>query len=396
MFNKAEKKKSYLRLALVGPSGSGKTYTALEIATGLSEKTGKQIAVIDSEHGSAQLYADKFDFLYTELDHPFALRDYINAIKEAEKADIGVLIIDSTTHGWQFLLDQIETIAKTKFKGNNFSAWSIGTPMYNEWIEAMLSFKGHIIVTMRAKTEYALEEVNGKKVPQKVGMGAEQRKGIEYEFTMLMEGTVDHYFTITKDRTSKFQDNIIQYPSRELGYELHDWLNQGNGFLEHKSYTPPKPEPQNTEQQKQNNNNVQRGNTMYVRCTNLITEGLKSGWIHKSEEEALRGELNTSKNTNNLAGLEKTQKMLESRKNNFKPKNSTQVASDRTTELQNKINKGLGIIKDYEPYDSPETVENFLISKLGVADPAKCSDTTLLEDCYQSLLNEYDRVKRSA
>ncbi len=57
-FKKAVKAKQKLRLAIDGVSGSGKTYTALSVASGL----GGRIAVIDSEHGSSELYADRFDF----------------------------------------------------------------------------------------------------------------------------------------------------------------------------------------------------------------------------------------------------------------------------------------------------------------------------------------------
>ena len=44
MFQKAERKKERLRLALCGPAGSGKTYSALLIAQGL----GGKIALIDT------------------------------------------------------------------------------------------------------------------------------------------------------------------------------------------------------------------------------------------------------------------------------------------------------------------------------------------------------------
>ena len=57
-FQKAERKKSKLRLALTGPSGSGKTYGALLTAKGI----GGRIAVIDTEKGSASLYSDIVDF----------------------------------------------------------------------------------------------------------------------------------------------------------------------------------------------------------------------------------------------------------------------------------------------------------------------------------------------
>jgi RecA/RadA recombinase len=58
MFKKATKSQIKVRLALSGASGSGKTFSALAIASEL----GGPIAVIDTEHGSASRYADRFDF----------------------------------------------------------------------------------------------------------------------------------------------------------------------------------------------------------------------------------------------------------------------------------------------------------------------------------------------
>lgn len=402
MFQKAEKKKSYLRLALVGPSGSGKTYTALEIATGLAEKTGSRIAVIDTEHGSAQLYADLFDFDFAEIEAPYSVKDYVKVINEAQKQGIQILVIDSSTHGWQYILDFVETLTQTKYKGNSFRAWSEGTPLYNEWVDAMLSFKGHIIVTMRAKTEYAIETVNGKTTPQKIGMGAENRKGIEYEFTMLMEGTVDHYFTVTKDRTSKFQDQIIKLPSRELGYDLYEWLNQGGEFIEYKPVSRqtildpgPRQQPvQNQPQQKTTQNKGANMQTVFINAFNLITDGVKSGWIHKTEEEALRLQLNTSQSTNNLVELQKLNDLLMSRKKNFKPAQQTPVDKNSPSYWHKKIEEGIKTISEYDPYNNQETVDNFLISHLGVSEIKKSDNLQLLEGCYNTLVTEYKRVKQ--
>ena len=226
MFKKAEKKKSKLRLALTGPSGSGKTFSALKIATGIANKIDSRIAFIDTEKGSASLYADRFDFDVIELDAPYQIDDYIKSIKSAEENGYQVLIIDSTTHGWNFILEYVEKLTVSKYKGNSFRAWSEGTPLYNKWINAMLDFKGHIIVTMRAKTEYVLSNENGKSKVEKVGMGTENRRGIEYEFTSVGEGDLTHNFLFTKDRTGLLQDKIIT-PDESLGTELIEWLEQG-------------------------------------------------------------------------------------------------------------------------------------------------------------------------
>ena len=228
MFKKAEKKKSKLRLALTGPSGSGKTFSALKIATGIANKIDSRIAFIDTEKGSASLYADRFDFDVIELDAPYKIDDYIKSIKSAEENGYKVLIIDSTTHGWHFILDFVDKVSTTKYKGNSLRAWQEGTPLYNKWINSMLDFKGHIIVTMRAKTEYVIsyDENTRKQKVEKVGMGSENRKGIEYEFTSVGEGDTNHNFLFSKDRTGLLQDKIIT-PDENLGTELIEWLEQG-------------------------------------------------------------------------------------------------------------------------------------------------------------------------
>lgn len=221
MFKKATKKQAKLRLALFGVSGSGKTYTALRIATGL----GGKIAVIDTERHSACKYSDRFDFDVCELEKP-TINNMIMTIKEAE--NYNVLIIDSLTHAWLELLQEVERIAKTKFGGNSWSAWSEGTPKQMSLINALLDFKGHIIVTMRTETNWTTTtNEKGKVVPVRVGEAPKQGKGIEYEFDMLMQISPEHDALVIKDRTGKFQDECITKPDEEFGKELMNWLNDG-------------------------------------------------------------------------------------------------------------------------------------------------------------------------
>jgi len=227
-FQKAEKKKSWLRLGIAAPSGGGKTYTSLRIATGIANKIGSKIAVIDSEKGSASLYADKFEFDVLELDNPYTVDKYVDAIKSAEKAGYKMLLVDSMSHAWKNILEEIELLTKTKYKGNSYRAWSEGTPMYESLVDAMLSFKGHIIMTSRSKTEYAQEkDQNGRTIINKIGLGVQNRADFEYECTMFLEGTHDHYFTFSKDRTGKYQDQVILKPDEKFGEALVEWLNGG-------------------------------------------------------------------------------------------------------------------------------------------------------------------------
>lgn len=245
-FKKATKKQAKLRAALFGPSGSGKTFTALRIATGL----GGKIAVIDTERMSASKYSDRFDFDVCELTDK-SIDGYCKMIRSAVGYD--VLIIDSLSHGWQELLEQVEKLAQAKFRGNTWSAWSEGTPMQRELVDAILSFNGHVIATMRSKTEWTTaKQDNGKSAPVRVGLAPEQGKGIEYEFDLLLELTVDHICNVLKDRTGKFQDKLIDKPGEEFGKQLSDWLSDGEAV---------RPEPSQAERDESERNQRIEGRT---------------------------------------------------------------------------------------------------------------------------------------
>lgn len=221
-FTKATKEKAKLRCAIFGPSGAGKTFTALRVASGI----GGKIAVIDTERGSASKYADRFNF--DALDLPAKDIDTYVAGIAAAAGQYDVLIIDSLTHAWQELLAEIDKLAKAKYRGNTWSAWSEGTPMHRKLVDALLDFPGHIIATMRSKTEWTTEQGNnGKSKPVRVGLAPEQGKGIEYEFDLLVELNVDHVANVIKDRTGKFQDQLLEMPGEDFGKQLVEWLSDG-------------------------------------------------------------------------------------------------------------------------------------------------------------------------
>lgn len=230
-FKKATKKQAKLRLALFGVSGSGKTYSALRLAKGL----GGSIAVIDTENHTACKYSDRFDFDVCECEKA-SINNIVNLLNEASEYD--VLIIDSLTHAWDELLDEVNRIAKTKFGGNSWSAWSEGTPKQRAFIKALLDFKGHLIVTMRSETSWEVTENDkGKKVPVRIGTAPKQGKSIEYEFDMLMQLSQDHSALVLKDRTGKYQDECIDLIDEELGKQLGEWLSDGEVVKEEKTLT---------------------------------------------------------------------------------------------------------------------------------------------------------------
>lgn len=226
-FEKAMRKKAKLRLALTGPSGSGKTYSALLIAKGI----GGKIAVVDTEKGSASLYSDIADFDVLELEPPFSPERFIEAINAAEQAGYDCIVIDSITHEWGGVggcLELVDTIAKAKFRGNSWSAWSEINPRHRLFLDAILRANMHVIATMRSKTETAQVEENGRKKVAKLGMKSEQRDGVEYEFTTVLDLVHEsHHANATKDRTKLFSNADPVILSEETGKKLLEWLESG-------------------------------------------------------------------------------------------------------------------------------------------------------------------------
>jgi len=221
-FKKATKAAAKLRAAVFGPSGAGKTFSSLRMATGL----GGPIAVIDTERGSASKYSDRFSFDVLELEDQ-TVQGYVDAIRLAADGGYAVLVIDSLSHGWQTLLEEVEKLAKAKYRGNTWSAWSEGTPLQRKLVQAILTFPGHVIATMRSKTEWTTVDNNGRKTPQRVGLAPEQGKGVEYEFDLLVEISTEHVANVIKDRTGKFQDKLIDKPGEDFGKQLAAWLADG-------------------------------------------------------------------------------------------------------------------------------------------------------------------------
>ena len=227
IFTKAKKHKSRLRFAISGVSGSGKTYTALKIAQELAG--GKPFAVIDTERGSASLYADEFDFDVVELSS-FSPDNYTAAIRAAEKEGYEVLVIDSLTHAWSGTdgaLEQVDRAAAKSQSNNTYFAWRNVTPKHQIMVDAIVQSRMHLIATMREKSEFVIETVNGKSVPRRVGMQPIQREGIEYEFTVAARMDLDHQMFILKTRAKILDSKVFDKPDGSVVRMLLDWLNSG-------------------------------------------------------------------------------------------------------------------------------------------------------------------------
>ncbi|MFF5984374.1 ATP-binding protein [Streptomyces olindensis] len=228
-FAPATRETAKARIALQGPGGSGKTKTALRMAEGLAK--GGPIGVVDTERGSALKYAPvpgRPDIEAHEFAHlPMAFcspENLIAAVKAAEEARLAVLIIDSWSHFWAGkggLLARVEEEGK-KINGGKFSAWAPVNEMEQDMLDALLHFPGHVIVTMRTKNDY---ELNNGKV-KKLGVKTVQREGAEYEVDVVID-MVEGTGTVTKTRYTALDGACVHHPGPEFAEAILEQLGQG-------------------------------------------------------------------------------------------------------------------------------------------------------------------------
>lgn len=228
----ATRKQAKIKLALQGPSGSGKTYSALLLAIGITNDWDS-IAVIDTENHSADLYAHLGSYNVLPLGKPFSPERYIEAIELCEKAGMEVIILDSITHEWDGaggILDIHQAMT-----GNSFTNWSKVTPRHNAFVQKFLQSSCHIIATIRTKQDYVLSEKNGKMVPEKVGLKAVTREGMDFEFTLVFDLDIKHMASASKDRTGLFMDKPEALITSETGQKILKWCNQGKSLQQVKA-----------------------------------------------------------------------------------------------------------------------------------------------------------------
>jgi hypothetical protein len=217
---KATRTKAKIRLGLSAVSGGGKTYSALQIAYGLAGDWNK-VAVIDTENGSADLYAHLGDYSVLSLKDT-SPESYIKAISECEMAGMEVIIVDSITHEWEFCIQEQERL------GGTYQVWGKITPRHNAFIKSMLNSPSHIITTVRRKQDYEMtKDGNGKMKVEKAGLKEVTRDGWEYELTVNLEMDMQHNATASKDRTGLFMGNPSFVPSVATGVAIKEWCDSG-------------------------------------------------------------------------------------------------------------------------------------------------------------------------
>ncbi|MFC4738970.1 AAA family ATPase [Flavobacterium ponti] len=221
----SERKKAKIKMALQGSAGSGKTYSSLLLGQGLTNGDFSKVAIIDTENGSADLYAHLGDYNVLTLAPPFTPENYIKAIDVCEKAGMEVIIIDSISHNWEYLLDYHSSLA-----GNSFTNWAKIKPLEKLFIDKILQCDTHVIATMRTKQDYVLNQKDGKFIPEKVGLKAVQRDGIDFEFTLVFDVDIKHFAVSSKDRTGLFMGKPEFVINSHTGKKILDWCNSGTNL----------------------------------------------------------------------------------------------------------------------------------------------------------------------
>ncbi|XVU25781.1 AAA family ATPase [Actinoplanes sp. CA-054009] len=233
LFTPARREQMHLRMALQGPSGAGKTFTAMTIMRGLVGEGGK-FAVVDTEKRAREYAvlnevdpetetAFRFGHLAPSLADPEKLPGYL---KEAAHAGFEGIIVDSFTHFWSGLGGALDRVDRARDKR---AGWGEYRPVEAAMMDALLTFPGHVIVTMRVKTEYVTEtNSQGRTITRKLGLKADQRDSVDYEFSVIGEIDMDHTLTVTKTTCQDLVDKQINKPGPGLVETLAAWLGQGD------------------------------------------------------------------------------------------------------------------------------------------------------------------------
>ena len=232
---KAKREKIYTKIALLAPSGGGKTYGALRLATGMADEikkeTGKEAKILmgNTEGKRGYYYADEFDYDIVDVEPPHNPQKYVELIEFAVDQGYDILIIDSSSHEWE---GKGGCLDLQRQAGGTYQSWAKVTPRHDSFIQAISSSPIHIIATMRGKDQYEMnKDEKGKTSVQKLGVGAKQRDGFEYEFTCTF--LIDQKTNTAesqKDNTHLFDHEGAKILTEADGVKIIKWANSGEGY----------------------------------------------------------------------------------------------------------------------------------------------------------------------
>ena len=174
-------------------------------------------------------YANEFDYDIIDIDAPHNPEKYVELINFAVSEGYDILIIDSASHEWEGKGGCLELQQQA---GGTYQSWAKVSPRHAKFINAIADSPIHIIATMRGKDQYEVsKDEKGKTTVQKLGIGARQREGFEYEFTctfLLDQKT--NTAEVQKDNTHIFDSEGPTILSENHGVKVIQWANSGEGY----------------------------------------------------------------------------------------------------------------------------------------------------------------------
>ena len=232
---KAKREKIYVKIALMAPSGGGKTYGSLRLSKGMAEEiekeTGKKARILfaNTEAKRGYYYANEFDYDIVDIDPPHNPEKYVELIEFAVNEGYDILIIDSASHEWEGKGGCLELQQQA---GGTYQSWARVTPRHAKFVNAIADSPIHVIATMRGKDQYEMtKDDRGKTAVQKLGIGARQREGFEYDFsvTFLIDQKTNTA-EVQKDNTHIFENEGPTILSETHGKKIIQWANLGEGY----------------------------------------------------------------------------------------------------------------------------------------------------------------------
>lgn len=238
-FRPAVREHTPLIVGIGGPTKSGKTYSAHRIAAGLAN--GGPVVMINAEGAKGHQYADRFDYIATDIQPPYRPERYTEALKAALAVEPkpAVIIIDSGSHMHdgpggvlEYHEDELGRLAGADYKKRdrmNFAAWVKPKAAENEFIYTMLGSDPHIILCLRAK-----EKIKIVKGHDPIDLGWQpivgERVAFETLFTLMLPPHSKGVPDLSISEMREPFDKLIpagQPLSEETGRLLGEWARGG-------------------------------------------------------------------------------------------------------------------------------------------------------------------------
>ncbi len=224
-FTKPTSLKSALKMALYGPAGSGKTFTALLLAEGLARQSGKRVAFLDTEQGTAfyaqavprrKAHPEAFDF---DVLHTRSVTEALGALHGLDPGVYGAVVIDSISHLWDACRNAYAG-KLTKHGGIPLHAWAAIKRPYKELMNCLLSLPAHVILCGRQGVDYGEDEGTGELKQVGFKLRAEGETAYEPDVLVRLEShkanrrqsaTIRAH--VEKDRTGILAGSTIAWPT---------------------------------------------------------------------------------------------------------------------------------------------------------------------------------------